>query len=165
MRYYGRCAKKLTLYEAAVLAGLLKAPSRYSPSSNARLADQRARLVLNKMVEAGFISRKAVTAALALACPPLETTCRGSVRYFTDCVFDTLQQKVDVADQDLEVRTTLDLQLQTLAETQAAVAMATQRWQAEQISLVSMTPQGVVKAMIGGLHYDNSQFNRATQAL
>ena len=58
LRYYGRCAKKLTLYEAAVSAGLLKAPSRYSPSSNARLADQRARLrlVLNKMVEAGFIS-------------------------------------------------------------------------------------------------------------
>ncbi|MGL4426480.1 MAG: transglycosylase domain-containing protein [Alphaproteobacteria bacterium] len=166
-RYFLRSAKDLSLYEAAVLAGLLKAPSRYSPAQNAALSEGRATQVLQSMVEAGFISKQAMEAALVLATPPPETPGGSSVRYFTDWVVDTLPHWVDIQDRDVEVVTTLDGRLQQLAEQKAQEAMegVGKKWKTGQMALVSMTPEGAIKAMLGGLCYQKTKYNRVTQAL
>lgn len=166
MRYFGRHAKEISLYEAAVLMGLLKAPSRYSPAQNPERSDGRARQVLLKMVEAGFIASDTMETALAMATPPPEVSNASSVRYFTDWVVDTLSQYVSL-DQDLDVHTTLDLSLQEIAEEKAKTVMETtgKKWNAEQLAFVTMTPDGAVKAMLGGTDYRLTKFNRATQAL
>jgi penicillin-binding protein 1A len=166
-RYFLRSAKDLSLYEAAVLAGLLKAPSRYSPAQNAALSEGRATQVLRSMVDAGFISKKAMEAALVLATPPPDAPGGSSVRYFTDWVVDTLPHWVNIQDRDVEVLTTLDGQLQQLAEQKAQEVMAGvgKKWKAGQMALVSMTPEGAIKAMLGGLSYQKTKYNRVTQAL
>ncbi len=166
MRYFGRHARDVNLYEAAVLMGLLKAPSRYSPAQNPELSNDRACQVLQKMVSAGFISQDTMEIAVLMATPPPEVSNASSARYFTDWIVDTLSQYISV-DQDLKVTTTLDLSLQQVAEEKAAEAMEAtgKKWGAEQIALVTMTPDGSVKAMLGGTNYRVTKFNRVTQAL
>ena len=163
--YFGRSAKKLTLYEAAMLAGLLKAPSRYSPAQNPAKSEERTRQVLLKMVKAGFITEVAMKTALFMASPPPDVTNTSSVHYFTDWVVDSLRNIVSL-NQDLNVWTTIDLRLQNLAEKKVKEAMKTWgvKWNADQMSLLSMTPDGAVKAMIGGMDYARTKFNRVTQA-
>lgn len=165
-RYFGRSAKKLTLYESAVLAGLLKAPSRYSPAHNPARSEDRTRQVLLKMVKAGFITEAAMKTALLMASPAPDVTNTSSVHYFTDWVVDSLRTIVSL-NQDLNVWTTIDLRLQNLAEQKVQEAMKTwgTKWNADQMALVSMTPDGAVKAMIGGMSYARTKFNRVTQAL
>lgn len=166
-RYFGRPARELSLYEAAVLAGLLKAPSRYSPTQNPTLSEDRARRVLLSMVEAEFISEDAMKAALVMATPPPEVWGGSSVRYFTDWVVDMLPHLVDIQDRDVEIITTLDLRLQQIAEQKAKEIMETtgKKWGAGQVALLSLTRDGSVKAMLGGVNYGLSKFNRVTQAL
>lgn len=166
-RYFGRPAKDLSLYEAAVLAGLLKAPSRYSPAQNPELSEDRTRQVLLSMVDAKFISEDAMKVALVMATPPPDVFGGSSVRYFTDWVVDILPHLVDIQDRDVEIVTTLDLGLQKIAEQKAKEIMATvgKKWKAEQIALISMTPDGAIKALLGGVNYGASKFNRVTQAL
>eukprot|EP00210_Caulerpa_lentillifera_P008937 g8528.t1 len=106
-------------------------------------------------------------AALVMRSPPPDISSGNSVHYFTDWVVDTLPQFVPDQDQDLKVVTTIDLSLQKLAEEKASKVMEVygQKWNAEQIALVSMKPDGAVKAILGGLDYRKSNFNRTTQAL
>lgn len=166
MRYFGRHARQLTLYESAMLMGLLKAPSRYSPAQNPEKSEERARQVLLKMIEAGFITQKAMDLSLMMASPPPNVTNTSSVHYFADWVIDSVRHLVSL-DQDLDIYTTLDLNLQELAHQKMKVAMKQygEKWKAGQMALVSMTPQGAVKAMVGGTSYAITKFNRATQAL
>jgi penicillin-binding protein 1A len=166
-QYFGKRAKDLTLYEAAIIAGLLKAPSKYSPSNNPHLADQRAAQVLENMAREGFISEGLKDASLALSSATTENFRGSAIRYFTDWVVDILPHYVDTTDQDLIVTTTLDPHLQSLAEEKLQEVMEEQGKAANvsQMSLVSMTTTGAVRALVGGANYKKSQFNRVTQAL
>ncbi len=165
--YFGKNPKDLTLYEAAVIAGLLKAPSKYSPSNNPHLADQRAAQVLENMQKEGFISEGAKEASLALASSTSETFRGSAIRYFTDWIVDSLPNYVDTQDKDLVVTTTLDPRLQSLAESklQEVLEEKGETAKVSQMALVSLTHEGAVRALVGGANYKQSQFNRATQAL
>ncbi|MBY0293341.1 MAG: PBP1A family penicillin-binding protein [Alphaproteobacteria bacterium] len=165
--YFGKSPKDLTLYEAAVIAGLLKAPSKYSPSNNPQLADQRAAQVLENMQKEGFISEGAKEASLALASSTSETFRGSAIRYFTDWIVDSLPNYVDMQDKDLVVTTTLDPHLQSLAEAklQEVLEEKGEAAKVSQMALVSLTHEGAVRALVGGVNYKKSQFNRATQAL
>ncbi|HKS90160.1 MAG TPA: PBP1A family penicillin-binding protein [Stellaceae bacterium] len=164
-RYFGKSAARLGLYESAVIAGLLKAPTRFSPARDPEAAQVRAAQVLDNMVEAGFIggaeaaAAKRQGAALAVAGHP------GS-RYFADWIADQIRDFAGGAGGDLTVRTTLDPRLQAAAE--AAIGDVLDRYGARdrvgQGALVALAPDGAVRAMVGGRNYGASEFNRATQA-
>lgn len=165
--YFGKQPKDLTLYEAAVIAGLLKAPSKYSPSNNPHLADQRASQVLENMAKEGFISQDLKEASLALASITTDTFRGSAIRYFTDWIVDILPTYVDTTDKDLVITTTLDPFLQSTAEAKLQDVLQEQgeASKASQMSLVSMTHEGAIRALVGGANYKKSQFNRVTQAL
>ncbi|MFC3230876.1 transglycosylase domain-containing protein [Marinibaculum pumilum] len=166
-RYFGKLPADLDLAESAMLAGLLKAPSRWAPTGNLAGAQARADAVLENMVEAGFIDRAAARAAAADPARPIAALgeTRG-VRYFTDWVLEELQQFVGRHGDDLIVRTSLDPRLQAAAEraVREGVAAAANR-DVGQAALVAMRPDGAVLAMVGGTDHARSAYNRATQAL
>lgn len=163
-KYFGCSAKKLGLYEAAILMGLLKGPSYYSPTVDHQRSESRAKQVLQAMVEAEFISDEAVVAAMALPVPLAQNSSQHSARYFTDWAADQLNEIVDTEHEDLVVTTTLDLTMQRIAETYARQVIE-QRGPlsgVKQISLVSMDQRGAIHAMVGGLDFRKSAFNRTT---
>ncbi len=167
-RYFGKSARKLNLHEAAVIVGLLKAPSRYAPTADAARSRARASDVLDNLVEAGLASRADAEAGKmqALGMPSISPTLR-SARYFTDWLADQVSGYVGYIDRDLIVRTTLDPRLQRAAE--AAIVDTLNREgekaDAEQAALVALSPDGAVRVMVGGKDYAQSQFNRAALAL
>ena len=167
-RYFGQSARKVTLWQAAMLAGLLKAPSRFNPLADPEAAAERTRRVLANMVEAGFLTADQAAAAHPEPGRPMTvaTGVAGS-RYFADWIMDQVQGFVGFTDRDLVIVTTLDPRLQTLAESKVAVMLDTDGAAANvrQAALVAMTPDGAVRAMVGGADYAQTQFNRATQAL
>ena len=167
-RYFGKAAKALSLGEAAMLAGLVKAPSQLAPTRDLESAQRRAGLVLEAMLAAGFIDgtryREARDAPAELAVLPEAPAGAG---YFANWVEREARDLLGGLSGDVVVRTTLDPALQRLAESVVA-----QRLEAEgetrnvgQAALVAMSPDGAVLAMVGGRDYAASQFNRATQAL
>lgn len=164
-RYFGKSARHLELGEAAVLAGLLKAPSRYAPTSNPDDAGRRGRLVIEQMVEAGFLTRQQADEAIAdpvlLATPRFE-----AAPYFVDHAFRETRDLAGDIDADLIVYTTFDPRVQAAAETGliAGIAMAGGNLSDVEAAAVMMDGEGAVRAMIGGRDYAKSQFNRATQA-
>lgn len=167
VRYFGKPPAALDLAESAMLAGLLKAPSRWAPTGNLAGAQARAGAVLQNMVEAGLLDPAAARAARADPARPVAASgeTRG-VRYFTDWVLEELQQFVGRRTDDLIVRTSLDLRLQAAAESAVrdGIAAASGR-QVGQGALVAMRPDGAVRAMVGGTDHRRSAYNRATQAL
>jgi penicillin-binding protein 1A len=166
-RYFGKPAEALTLGEAAMIAGLLKAPSRYAPTRDLERAQARARQVLGFMVDAGYID--AAEAAAASRQPftiRRQLSASRGARYFADWVFDRVSDYTGPGAADITVVTTLDLRMQKAAEAAVEWALAgvgAER-QATQAALVALAPDGAVRAMVGGRDYRISQFNRATQA-
>ncbi len=165
-RYFGKSAKQMSLPEAALLAGLVKSPSRLAPTRNFDGAEQRAHIVLAAMADVGFISR--ASEKVALAHPPhiAAQAGNGSINYVADWVMDAINDVLGHVDEDLVVRTTIDSGLQAGAE-QALVEELAQKGAKNGVSqgaLVAMTPGGAVRAMIGGRNYGESQFNRAVAA-
>src|SRR6266481_492565 len=166
-RYFGKPAKDLSLSEAAMLAGLVRAPSALAPTRNLDGARERAELVLDAMVETGAIPRQKADAAkrqpATLRLPP--DTPPGT-NYFADVAGAEVRSLVGAAPGDLRVRSTLDLKLQALAEEVVSRRLATEgrAKNVGQAALVAMTPDGGVLALVGGRDYGESQFNRATQA-
>lgn len=167
-KYFGKMPEKLTVYEAAVIAGLLKAPSRYSPLSDPAKANERAQIVLNRMVEAGFITaseRKSLKDSQTHMTELNKAAVFG--RYFADWIIEQVWSYAQNVNEDLVVETTFDPRLQRLAEVKLEDALK-KNGQSSHISqgaLVAMTPNGAVRAMVGGSDYRKSQFNRASQAL
>jgi penicillin-binding protein 1A len=166
-RYFGKTAKELSLSESAMLAGLVRAPSALAPTRHLEGARQRAALVLNAMVQTGAISREQADAArrqpTTLRVPPDNPP---GTNYFVDMLGGDVKRLVGSAPPDLTVRSTLDLDLQNIAENIIA-----RRLKAEgrakkvgQTALVALAPDGAILAMVGGRDYNESQFNRATQA-
>lgn len=167
-RYFDKSARELTLDESAMLAGLLKAPSRYAPTSNGKRARDRARQVLINMVDADFITKEqAKQAMVALTKPASDKVVEGSgSRYYADWVVDSLPDYIGEVDADLEVTTTMRPEDQKRAEDALTNVMATEgpAKNIKQAALVSMSPDGAVRAMVGGINYGSSQYNRAAQA-
>ena len=165
-RYFGKPAQDVTVYEAAVLAGLLKAPSRYNPVSSPQLADGRARLVLESMVAAGWLTDFAADRAHAGGGGVRGEGSGAQSRYVADWALERARDYIGYEGGDLVVATTIDPHLQFLAEQAVAHNLAAARGRkAGQAALVAMRPDGRVVAMVGGRSYAESQFNRATQAL
>ena len=165
-KYFSKPAKELDIYESAVIAGLLKAPSRYSPLTNPDLAHQRGQVVLEAMLDAGFITSQQRTLYREFSQPFRNTPQKSLVgRYFADWIFEHLDEYIKIED-DVVVQTTLDSRLQRLAEEKAAEILLKEgeKLNIQQAALVAMTPDGGVRALVGGIDYRKSQFNRATQA-
>ncbi|MEJ2376048.1 MAG: PBP1A family penicillin-binding protein [Pseudolabrys sp.] len=165
-RYFGVSARHLTLAEAAMLAGLVRAPSRLAPTRNFQAAERRARIVLKVMAQLGYVSRS--RERVALAHPPQIATQAGSgsINYVADYVMDALNDVVGHVDEDIVVHTTIDGALQASAEKAVDDVLAKdgKKYKVSQGALVAMTPDGAVRAMIGGRNYAKSQFNRAVAA-
>jgi penicillin-binding protein 1A len=159
-KFFGHPATSLSLAEAAVIAGLVKAPSHYSPSADAQAAVDRASVVLELMAETGKISEAQAKATdprtVELAPEPKQ----NSVRYFTDWALPQLEVLIDETDAPLEVWTTLDLNMQRAADD----AIRKNAPGNAQGALVSLDRDGAVRAMVGGKDYVASIYNRATQA-
>jgi penicillin-binding protein 1A len=156
----------VNLHEAAVLAGLLKAPVRYSPARDPVAAATRADTVLTAMVDAGFVTPGQADAARHDMVSIARAADKRPGHYFADWITDQLPGFVNFGDRDLVVATTLDPVLQRAAEAQVEAFMATEsgRRRARQTAVVVLGRDGAVRAMIGGRDYAQSQFNRAVLA-
>ena len=165
-KFFGRSARDVTLYEAAMLAGLLKAPSRYNPANDPAAAHLRTLAVLDGMVDAGYISPAEAAGAgqRRSAYRGVEVVQGGGGRFFADWVVEQVTGYLGQTGGDLVVQTTLDPRIQRLAE-RAIASADTHGSGAEQVAVVVLSPMGDVLAMVGGRNYRASQFNRATQAL
>jgi penicillin-binding protein 1A len=165
-RYFGKGADAINLYEAAILAGLLKAPTRFSPARNTDLAHDRATLVLGAMVEEGFVAEASAEQALKERTRGRPAT-GAQARYFADWIVPQVQSFIGEFDQDITVITTLNPYIQKVAE-EELVRMLEEEGEnrgVDQAALVIMDPDGALRAMVGGRSFDASQFNRATQAM
>ncbi|MCC7347016.1 MAG: PBP1A family penicillin-binding protein, partial [Variibacter sp.] len=165
-RYFGKSARQLTLAEAAMLAGLVKSPSRLAPTRNPEGAAARARLVLAAMADAGFVTADMVKTASAHPATVARKAGSSSANYVADWVMDVLDDLVGRFEQDLVVETTVDMRLQAAAE-QALVEELAQKgakFDVEQGALVAIAPDGAIRALVGGRNYAESQFNRAVAA-
>jgi penicillin-binding protein 1A len=166
-RYFNKSARQASLYESAAIAGLLKAPTRFNPIRDSDKAAARTAQVLAKMVDAGFVTSSQAMAALSggssLAAVPVT---RPGARYFGDWVAEQLGDFADTGNRDLTVVTTLDPRMQAQAEAAIADVITREggKLAVSQGALVAMSPDGAVRAMVGGRDYTGSQFNRATQA-
>ena len=165
-RYFGKSARQLTLSEAAMLAGLVQAPSRLAPNHNPQGAARRAAIVLADMTELKMITPGAAKLALAHPARAIKPTAAGSVNYVADWVMDAVNDLIGKFDEDIVVETTINPALQNAAE-HALVDTLNQRGDKLNIgegALVAMTPDGAVRALVGGRDYGSSQFNRAVDA-
>jgi penicillin-binding protein 1A len=164
--YFGKPATRVSLYEAALLAGLLKAPSRLNPTRDPAGADQRATLVLQTMVDAGFITEAQSGQALQEK-SATRVTREDAAPYFADWILAQVRDYLGGIDTDIRVVTTIDPSLQQIAKEElvAALLAGGAERNAEQAALVSLAPDGAVRALVGGRDYGESQFNRVTQAL
>lgn len=165
--YFDKPAHDLTLRECAIIAGLLRAPSRFAPSRDPELALQRAKTVLQAMVEEEYITDLQRRGAIDnVPLPTVKPGAAGDGRYFADWVTEQLGGLVEETAQDIVVRTTLNLGLQRAAERHVNAALAQQdNRDASQAALVTIAHDGAVSALVGGRDYRASQFNRATQAM
>lgn len=167
-RYFAKDPKDLNTYESALIAGLLKAPARYSPTANPERARLRTEQVLANMVDAAYLTEAEASQAkrLPVGRGAYPTAGLGG-RYFADWVLDQVGATIGYVDRDLIVTTTLDPRLQRMAEgeVEAILAKYSDKRDVDQAALVALGPDGRVVAMVGGRDYRESQFNRATQAL
>ena len=165
-KYFGVGPGDLTLPQAAMIAGLLKAPSRYAPTANLEGARGRARQVIANMVDAGYLEAAAAEHARAAPASLGPRLASENIRYFTDWVLERLPDYVGYSDRDLVVRTTLDRTAQKAAESALAAAFEREgeAANADQAALLALAYDGAVRAMIGGRSYAKSQYNRAVRA-
>jgi penicillin-binding protein 1A len=165
-RYFGKSARQITLAEAALLAGLVKSPSRLAPTRNFDGAEQRAKVVLAAMTELSFIGRSVERTALARPPRIVAQANTGSVNYVADWVMDALNDAIGHVDDDIVVQTTIDAALQASAEKALyeELAQKGEKNGVAQGALIAMTPDGAVRALVGGRDYAESQFNRAVAA-
>jgi len=165
--YFGKPARDLTLPQAALLAGLLKAPSRYTPRRSVKLANGRITEVLDRMVDAGFIEEAQARVASA---QPLGLVAKGDdtgYPYAVDWVAELLPEFVGENHGDLIVDTTIDTGLQRNAQKalRQLLDREGQKSAAEEGAVVVLDPYGGVKAVVGGRSYQASPFDRAIKAL
>ncbi|MEQ8508964.1 MAG: PBP1A family penicillin-binding protein [Rhodospirillaceae bacterium] len=164
--YFGRSARDLSVYQSAMIAGLMKAPSRYNPKTDLAAARERTAIVLGAMVVAGYLTQDQAAVAKQGGQVNVAKSSAGQGRYFADWVLATLDDQIGTIEDDLIVHTTLRPSLQSDAELriQAAIEAQGTARQVSQAAFVLLSPDGAVRAMVGGRDYRISQFNRAVQA-
>jgi penicillin-binding protein 1A len=164
-RYFGKSADKLTVGESALLAGMMKGPSRYSPVSATDRAARRATIVLDEMVRYRAITPQQRDEAFKNPVRVNPTLANQRAQYFVDWVDDQVRTLLGEPTEDLVVETTLDLPLQGAAEESLRKGVAAGRKQgAEQAALVALDGEGRVRAYVGGADYNKSQYDRAAMA-
>ncbi len=165
-RFFGKSARDVNLSEAAVLAAVLKAPSRYNPISSTRRANARAREVLSDMVRAGFITKAEADSTRGVSARAPGSTYIPAKRYVVDWVSETLPELIGELNDSVVVETTIDPVLQVSAETavRAELDKNGKKFAASEAAMVVLDTTGAVRAMIGGRSYIKSQFNRAVKA-
>jgi penicillin-binding protein 1A len=159
-RFFGHGADHLSLGEAAIIAGLVKAPSNYSPTADVEAARERSSVVLRTMVDNGFITAGAAASVDPANIRIQQTTTNNSVRYFTDWALPQLDTLIDETADPIDVWTTLDPGMQSAGD--RAIRANVPR--GAQGALVAIDRDGAVRAMVGGKDYVDSIYNRATQA-
>ena len=165
-RYFGKSAKNVTIAEAAMLAGLVKSPSRLAPNRNPEGAEQRAQLVLAAMADAKFITEAQAQASIGHPSYNVKPAGAGTVNYVADWIGEVLDDLIGQIDQNVVVETSIDPKLQSIAEASVIDELAAKsvKFNVSQGALVAMTPDGAVRAMVGGRNYAESQYNRAVTA-
>lgn len=161
--YFGKSVRDVSLAEAAMMAGLFKAPSHFAPHVNLPAARGRANQVLTNMVEAGYLTEGQVWSARRAPATPVARKDEESPNYFLDWAFDEVKRLAPRGERTLTVKTTIDMNLQRKAD--AAIENGLRRYgdtyDSDQGALVSLDIDGSVRAMVGGRDYGASQFNRA----
>jgi penicillin-binding protein 1A len=170
-RYFAKPASQLTVGEAALLAGMMKGPSRYSPLGDTARAERRATVVLDEMVRNRAITASQRDNAFTQPVRVSRTLANQHAQYFVDWVDSEVRSilgrsKDDVLQQDLVVETTIDLAIQTDAERaiQTAAAADAKAKGVQQAALVALDGEGRVRAFVGGIDYSDNQFDRASDA-
>lgn len=160
-KFFDHGAEELTLAEAAIIAGLVKAPSRYSPTADAKAAIGRAGVVLEVMQDAGMITAEQAAKVKPAKVKLAADKAQDSVRYFTDWALPQLDALIEETEKPIDVWTTLDLNMQrsATAAIRANVPPGTQG------ALVSIDRDGAVRAMVGGTDYVRSNYNRAVTSV
>jgi penicillin-binding protein 1A len=165
-KYFGKSAKNVTIAEAAMLAGLVKSPSRLAPNRNPEGAEARAQVVLAAMADAKFITDAQAKASIGHPSYNVKPAGAGTVNYVADWIGEVLDDLVGQIDESIKVETTIDPKLQSVAEAAIIDELAAKsvKFNVSQGALVAMTPDGAVRAMVGGRNYSDSQYNRAVTA-
>ncbi len=165
-RYFGKPARNVSLPEAAMLAGLVKSPSRLAPNRNPEGAEKRAQIVLTAMADSKFITDAQAQAAIVKPSYAVKPVGAGTINYVADWIGEVLDDLIGQIDQIIVVETTIDPKLQSVAEAAIIDELAAKsvKFNVTQGALVAMTPDGAVRAMVGGRNYAESQFNRAVTA-
>jgi penicillin-binding protein 1A len=170
--YFNKSARDVNLAEAAMLAGLFKAPSRFAPHINLPAARARANVVLDNLVEAGFMTEGQVFGARRNPAIAVDRRDERSPNYYLDWAFDEMKKLADrlpksVHERVFVVRLALDVDLQKHAEkaVEDSLRQYGHEYKAKQGAAVLMDVDGAVRAMVGGRDYSESQFNRATDAM
>ncbi|MGI9415821.1 MAG: transglycosylase domain-containing protein [Hyphomicrobiales bacterium] len=168
--YFAKSIRDVNLAEAAMLAGLFKAPSKYAPHANIENARNRAKVVLYRMLDAGAISQGQMFAARREPAQFVDRKGYYSPDYFLDWAYEQtlelLRKHRLETEYVVEVKSTINLDLQRHAQATINKMLDenTKKFRAKQAALVSMEPSGAVRSIVGGRDYDKSQFNRATEA-
>ena len=168
--YFGKPLKDISLAEAAMLAGLFKAPTKYAPHVNLPAARARAADVLHNMVEAGFVTEGQIQTALRNPATPVTRTRDITADYYLDWAFGQVKAMADsgkIRDRVLTVKTPLDLAVQKRADEVVAdiLRKSGDAYDVDEAAMVILDPDGALRAMVGGADYGESQFNRATDAM
>ena len=169
--YFGKSVRDVNLSEAAVLAGLFKAPTRYAPHANVEASRQRSRVVLGRMLDEGFITPGEMAQArrepASIVSPPQFISPDWFLDYAYKETLAILEKRGAKSGFVVEVKTTIDSAMQIHAQEVINAALDTEApaYKATQAALVSITPEGALKAIVGGRSYEDSQFNRATEAM
>src|SRR5947209_12735226 len=165
-KYFGKSAKHVTIAEAAMLAGLVKSPSRLAPNRNPEGAEKRAQTVLAAMAEAKFITEAQAQASIGHPSYHVKAAGAGTINYVADWIGEVLDDLIGQIDQNIVVETSIDPKLQSVAEAAVIDELAAKsvKFHVTQGALVAMTSDGAVRAMVGGRNYADSQYNRAVTA-
>ena len=165
-KYFGKSAQFDSLSEAALLAGLMKSPTKLAPNHNLAGANERAAQVITAMAEQGHITEAQAKIALASPAQVRRDKTAGSINYAADYVMDALDDTVGAIDADIVVTTTINPKMQAGAERALTDELNAKgaKFGVGEGALVAIDPNGAVKAMIGGRSYAESQFNRAVSA-
>ena len=165
-RYFGKSARNVTVAEAAMLAGLVKSPTRLAPNRNPEGAEKRTQTVLAAMADAKFITDAQAQASIGHLAIAVKPAGAGTLNYVADWIGEVLDDLVGQIDQSIRVETTIDPKLQSVAEAAVIDELAAKsvKFNVSQGALVAMSPDGAVRAMIGGRNYAESQYNRAVTA-
>lgn len=166
-KYFGKPATKLSIFESAVLAGLLRAPSKYNPSNHPNYAHERASIVLKAMEDQGYIKdAKAIEQREAIQSLGAQKKTKQNYMYYCDYVYEQAKTILGEISDDLVIVTTFDESKQVAAEEAVDFYIKTEgeNFKFSQASFICMSRDGAIQAMVGGNGYTATQFNRATQA-